>query len=178
MQAAQQILQSLSICSLHAAGHQLPGLRTHHEHIFPGTCRTDSNLLADVDARVAQEIPRRRRTEARGNGLRGERAPANQSTQTSASVFPAHLRSQRFPVIRRRKALQTTSCAADTIVAEFKNRSSTSTSRATTARARRARNWSKRGRWTKPGSAPCERARLSSRAERSAKMNGALAPEV
>ncbi len=72
--AAQQILQSLSIRSFMPQVTSCPGLRADDEHLFPGTGGTDSELPADLDAGVAEDVSRRGRAEAGGDGLRGERA--------------------------------------------------------------------------------------------------------
>jgi hypothetical protein len=59
---------------LHAAGDELPRLRTHDQHLLPGAGRADSELSARVDAGVAQEVSWRGGVEAGGDGLHCERA--------------------------------------------------------------------------------------------------------
>jgi (E)-4-hydroxy-3-methylbut-2-enyl-diphosphate synthase len=41
---------------LHAAGYELPGLRAHDKHVFPGTRRADSELPAQLHAGMAKEV--------------------------------------------------------------------------------------------------------------------------
>ena len=53
VQVAQQVLQSLGLRSFTPAGHELPGLRPHHQHVLPGDGAADPGLPAREDAGVA-----------------------------------------------------------------------------------------------------------------------------
>ncbi len=103
---------------LYAAGDELPRMRTHDEHVFPGAGRADSELSADLDAGVAQEVSRRGRAEAGGDGLRGERARRVEAREPGHQ--PAgHLRRSDGARCMWMASSHTT-LRGDTIVAEFK----------------------------------------------------------
>jgi hypothetical protein len=67
---------------LHAAGDQLPRVRAHDEHLLPGVGRADSELSAQFDAGVAEEVSRRGGAEAGGDGLRGQRTGRIEARQS------------------------------------------------------------------------------------------------
>ncbi len=70
----QQILQSLGLAQLYAAGRGMSGLRPYNQYVFPGHGRPDSKLPSRADADLAGKVYGRRRDESRGDGLRGERS--------------------------------------------------------------------------------------------------------
>ena len=53
VQVAQQVLQSLGLRSFTPAGHELPGLRPHDQHVLPGDGAADPGLPAREDAGLA-----------------------------------------------------------------------------------------------------------------------------
>ena len=59
---------------LHAAGDELPRLRTDDFDLLPGAGGADSELSGGVDAGVEEAVSGRRGAEAGGDGLRRERA--------------------------------------------------------------------------------------------------------
>ena len=118
VQAAQQILQSLSIRSFMPQVTSCPGCGRTTSTYFQELAEQIQSYLAHVDAGVAEEVSGRGRAEAGGDGLRGERAGRDRSTRIWASACRGRLRS------RRRRCMWTASSATtlhgDTIVAEFK----------------------------------------------------------
>ena len=74
---------------LYAASDRLSGLRPHHQHVFPGDGRADSDLLARADAPWKDRYGRGR-DESGGHGLRGQRprrVEARQYRYFSAGYF-------------------------------------------------------------------------------------------
>ena len=91
---SQQILQSLELRSFTPAGHRLPRLRPHHQHVFPGHGRPDPDLSARADAGLEGALYGRRRDEGRGDGLHRQRTRRIEARQSRASRCPARLKNR------------------------------------------------------------------------------------
>jgi len=117
VQAAQQILQSLSIRSFHAPGHELPRLRAHHQPlIFKNWPSRFRATCAPPCPNGANSIPALR-AEARRDGLRGQRPGESKHANLGISL-PGTFEEPKAPVYIDGKLYKT--LHGDTIVAEFK----------------------------------------------------------
>ena len=87
---------------VHAAGHGVPGLRPHDEHLLPGARRAHPVLSARVDAGVAREVRRRRGHARRGDGLRGQR-PRRVEAREHRHLAAGHRRDAGGTRVRRRR---------------------------------------------------------------------------
>ena len=102
VQVAQQILQSMGLRELRAAGDGVSWLRPHHQHLLPGDGRGDPGLSSESDARV-EDAPSGRRRPARGrHGMRRQR-PRREQAREYRHLAPGDLRGAQGAGLRRRK---------------------------------------------------------------------------
>jgi 1-hydroxy-2-methyl-2-(E)-butenyl 4-diphosphate synthase len=89
---------------LHAAGHKLPRLRPHHQHLLPGVSRADPELPPHLHARVAQASIPASKSSSSPSWAASSTAPANPSTPTRHQSA-RHIRRAQSPRLHRRQAL-------------------------------------------------------------------------
>ena len=98
----QELLQSLGLRSVRAAGGGVPGLRPHHQHLLPGAGRPDPGLPARPDAGLAAALSGRRGPERRGHGLHRQR-PGREQARRHRDQPAGHRREPGGAGVHRRQ---------------------------------------------------------------------------
>ena len=79
VKVAQELLQTIGLADLRAAGRRLPWLRPHHVDDVPGTGRRYPELHSRLDAGMEEALSGRRRSQRRGDGLHRQRTGREQA---------------------------------------------------------------------------------------------------
>ncbi len=116
---------------LRAVRHRLPRLRTHDVDDVPGARRADPGLRARPDAGVEDAVRRHREHDARGHGLRRQRARRVEG-RFDRHLAARHRRGASLPRLHRRAALHDARRATTTSSPRPSARSWTTTFRPST----------------------------------------------